>query len=74
MKSELKHKRYDCSKVQGPSCRDWKLPGILLRKGRGIYIIMYINSGIYLQDFQGGFICEGESFQGVLWKIAKTQI
>jgi hypothetical protein len=27
-------------------------------KRQGIYIIMYINSGIYMQEVQGGFMCE----------------
>jgi hypothetical protein len=33
-------------------------------KRQGIYIIMYINSGIYLQDLQGGLCVKGESFRG----------
>jgi hypothetical protein len=58
MKSELKRKRYDRSKVQGPSCRDWKLPGTLLRNPKGIYIFMYINSRADLQEVQDGFRSE----------------
>jgi hypothetical protein len=35
-----------------------------LRKDRGIYIIMYINSGIYLQDLQAGLCVKGGVFTG----------
>jgi hypothetical protein len=58
MKSELKRKRYGLLKIQGPRGEDWKLPGTLLRKPRGIYTIMYINSRVYLQEVQDGFMSE----------------
>jgi hypothetical protein len=64
MKSELKQERYGLSKIQGPKGEDWKLPGTLLRKPRGIYIIMHINSGIYLQDLQAGLCVKGGVFTG----------
>jgi hypothetical protein len=44
----------DKTRLKGPCCRDWKLPGTFLRKLRGIYIIMYINSRAYLQRSQVG--------------------
>jgi hypothetical protein len=43
IKTELKCARYGENKV---GCRDWKLPGTFLRKHKGIYIIMYINSRV----------------------------
>jgi hypothetical protein len=49
MKTELKQERYGLLKIQGPRGEDWKLPGTLLRKPRGIYTIMYINSRVSLQ-------------------------
>jgi hypothetical protein len=36
-------------------------PGLTVKR-QGIYIIMYINSWIYLQEVQGGFMCERGSF------------
>jgi hypothetical protein len=54
VKSELKQERCGLLKIQGPRCEDWKLPGTFLRKLRGIYIIMYINSRVYLQRSQVG--------------------
>jgi hypothetical protein len=62
IKTELKHGRYGLLKIQGPRCEDWKLPGVELRKGRGIYIIMYINSGAFLQKAAGGFMCRSWGF------------
>jgi hypothetical protein len=44
----------DKTRLKGPCCRDWKLAGTFLRKLRGIYIIMYINSRAYLQRSQVG--------------------
>jgi hypothetical protein len=35
-----------------------------LRKDRGIYIIMYANPRVILQEVQGGFMCEREIFLG----------
>jgi hypothetical protein len=68
IKTEQKQERYGCSKVQGPSCRDWKLPGALLRKDRSIYIIMYKNPGIYMQKVQGGWNLENLIVSGGLSK------
>jgi hypothetical protein len=62
IKTELMQRRYGLSKIQGPRGENWKLPGALLRKPRGIYIIMYINSGIYLQRTAGGFMCKKWGF------------
>jgi hypothetical protein len=42
-----------------------------LRKDRGIYIIMYINSGIYFQDLQGGFMCERGIFLGGFMEVCQ---
>jgi hypothetical protein len=64
MESELKQERYGLSKIQGPRGEDWKLPGTLLRKPRGIYIIMCIDSRIYLQDLQAGLCVKGGVFIG----------
>jgi hypothetical protein len=41
MKTELKQERYYCSKVQGPSCRDWKLPGLNCEKTGHIHNYVY---------------------------------
>jgi hypothetical protein len=38
-------------------------PGLTVKR-QGIYIIMYIKSGIYLQEVQGGFMCERGIFFG----------
>jgi hypothetical protein len=54
IKTELKRSRYGCSKVQGPIGKDQKLPGTKLRETEGIHIIMYMNSGDYLQKYQIG--------------------
>jgi hypothetical protein len=59
MKLEIKQEIYGLSKIEGPRGEDWKLPGTLLRKPRGIYTIMYINSRIYLKDLQAGLFVKG---------------
>jgi hypothetical protein len=43
-------------------------------KRQGIYIVMYINSGIYLQDLQGGLCVKGGVFAGgYLVKLQDTR-
>jgi hypothetical protein len=64
IKTEQKQERYGSLKIRGPRCEGQELPGFKLRKGRGIYIIMYINSRVILQDIQGGFMCESGIFLG----------
>jgi hypothetical protein len=57
----------DKTRLKGPCCRDWKLPGTFLRKLRGIYIIMYINSRALLAKgpewMESG---ESKRFKGLL--------
>jgi hypothetical protein len=77
MKSELKQERYGLSKIQGPRGEDWKLPGTLLRKPRGIYIIIYINSRALLAKgpewMESG---ESKRFKGLLevWQDTRKDL
>jgi hypothetical protein len=58
IKTELKRERYGLLKIQGPRRRDQELPGSLLWKGRGIYIIMYKTRGFTCKNVGKG-LCAG---------------
>jgi hypothetical protein len=73
MKTELKQERYGLLKIQGPRDEDWKLPGTLLQKPRGIYTIMYINSRVSLQRSLVGLDLKNLIDLGGFRKISKTQ-
>jgi hypothetical protein len=72
IKTELNVGDMDKSRLKRPCCRDWKLPGTLLRKLRGTYIIMYINSRALLAKgpewMESG---ESKRFKGVTGSLAR---